>query len=211
VNLEGRKTIDITPVITEKIAVFPGDTSFKRNELLSFKNGNNLVLSSINTTVHLGAHTDAPSHYHANGDSMEKRSLSYYMGGCQVIEVKNKPSRILPQDLEDDIVEKRVLFKTGSFPDPNNWNDDFSALSPQLIEFLHSKGVLLVGIDTPSVDPADDKELLTHNAIYKSNMAILEGIVLQNVAPGCYDLIALPLPLAGADASPVRAVLLEKE
>ncbi len=210
-NLEGRKTIDITPVITEDIAVFPGDTEFQRNELLSFKNGNNLVLSSITTTVHLGAHTDAPSHYHSQGKTMEGRELSYYMGGCQVIEISHKTERILPSNIEEEVTEKRVLFKTGSFPNPNKWNDDFTALSPELIEFLHSKGVCLVGIDTPSVDPANDKELLTHNAIYKADMAILEGIILSKVKPGRYDLIALPLPLAGADASPVRAVLLERD
>lgn len=209
-NLDGRKAIDITPVITENIAVFPGDTTFQRNELLSFKNGNNLVLSSITTTVHLGAHTDAPSHYHADGKTMEERDLSFYMGDCQVIEVENKKERILPEDLKDEISAKRVLFKTGTFPDPNNWNDDFTALSPELINFLAQKGVCLVGIDTPSVDPANDKELLTHNAIYKTDMAILEGIVLEEVKPGRYDMIALPLPLAGADASPVRAILLEK-
>ena len=105
-NLDGRKAIDITPVITENIAVFPGDTTFQRNELLSFKNGNNLVLSSITTTVHLGAHTDAPSHYHSDGKTIEERDLSFYMGDCQVIEIENKKERILPEDLSEDIKEK---------------------------------------------------------------------------------------------------------
>lgn len=212
VNLEGRKLIDITPVISEDIAVFPGDTNFQRNELLSFENGNNLVLSSIKSTVHLGAHVDAPSHYHPQGKTIESRDLSLYMGLCQVIEVqKNSEGRILPQHIDTEIRAKRVLFKTNSFPDPNRWNNDFLALSPELIEFLNQQNVLLVGIDTPSVDPADDKELLTHNAIYQSDMAILEGIVLTDVKPGLYDLIALPLPIKEGDASPVRAILLERE
>ena len=207
----GKKVIDITPVISDQIAVFPGDTKFSRNEVLSFKNGNNLVLSSINSTVHLGAHTDAPSHYHPDGQSMEGVSLDPYLGPCQVIEVNKKVSRITPKDFDDEITSERVLFKTNSYPNPNHWNGDFSALSPELIEHLAKKSVILVGIDTPSVDPADDKELLTHNAIYKNHMAILEGIVLTNVKPGRYDLIALPLPIKEADASPVRAILIGNE
>lgn len=210
-NFKGKKVIDITPEIREDIAVFPGDTSFHRDEILSFKNGNNLVLSSIKTTVHLGAHTDAPSHYHADGVSMEKVSLETYIGECQVIEVKNKVERIGVKDICEDINAPRVLFKTNSFPNPYKWNNDFTALSPELIEYLSSKGVILVGIDTPSVDPANDKDLLSHNTIFKTNMAILEGIVLTDVNPGQYELLALPLPIKGGDASPVRAVLLEKE
>lgn len=207
----GKKVIDITPTISEEIAVFPGDTPFSRKELLSFENGNNLVLSSINTTVHLGAHTDAPSHYHPQGKSMAETSLDAYMGHCQVIEVKEKVARIRPEHIQEEVNCPRILLKTSSFPNPNKWNNDFSALSPELIIFLSKKGVTLVGIDTPSVDPADDKELLTHNEIYKNQMAILEGIVLTSVRPGHYDLIALPLPFKGADASPVRAVLIGNE
>lgn len=209
-NLAGKKMIDITPEIREDIAVFPGDTPFQREELLSFEKRNNLVLSSIKTTVHLGAHTDAPSHYHPKGKTMEKVSLETYLGECQVIEV-SKRGRILPKDLTDKITSKRILFKTNSFPNPYDWNDDFTSLSPELIKFLNEKGVILVGIDTPSVDPANDKDLLSHNEIYQSHMAILEGIVLSQVKPGAYNLIALPLPIKGGDASPVRAVLLEIE
>jgi arylformamidase len=205
----GKRVIDITPVISGEIAVFPGDTSFKREELLSFKNGNNLVLSTINTTVHLGAHTDAPSHYHPDGKTMDQCDLGPYMGECQVIEISKKVSRIAPEDFNVEVTASRVLFKTGSFPDPNNWNDDFSALDPKLVSFLAGKGVQLIGIDTPSVDPADDRELLTHNEIYKNKIAILEGIVLDDVKEGIYELLALPLPIKGGDASPVRAILLE--
>jgi arylformamidase len=86
----------------------------------------------------------------------------------------------------------------------------FNSLSPEVVEFLHSKGVKLVGIDTPSVDPAADENLLSHNSIYKCDMAILEGIVLNNVQPGDYSLIAIPLKIKDADASPVRAILLQE-
>ncbi len=200
--------IDISPVLRPGIAVFPGDTPFERNINMSFTKGQHLDLSEMKTTLHVGAHTDAPSHYHGDGKSIEHRSLTYYMGDCQVIEVKGNPERILPQHVNVEITASRILFKTNSFPDPEKWNEDFSALSPELIRFLKAKHVVLVGIDTPSVDPARDETLASHKAIYESDMAILEGIILTRVNPGNYQLIALPLKIEGADASPVRAILL---
>ena len=209
-NLDGKEIIDISPNVSSEIAVFPGDQKYSRVESLSFEKGHNLRLSSITTTVHLGAHTDAPSHYHRDGITMEKRDLSLYMGEAQVIEVDApKGERILLEHLKSEVHSKRILLKTNSFPDPNQWINDFNSLSKSLLETLIQKGVKLIGIDTPSVDPADDKELLAHNLIYENDLAILEGIVLENVKEGHYQLIALPLPLEGSDASPVRAVLLK--
>jgi arylformamidase len=143
---------------------------------------------------------------------MESVSLSAYLGNCQVIEVDiDRGSRIYPSDLMQKINAPRVLLKTNSFPDPNHWNSDFNACSAELIEHLHKNGVILVGIDTPSVDPSDDKALESHNKIYDSKMAILEGIVLTGVETGNYQLIALPLPIMEADASPVRAILIKEK
>ncbi len=209
-KINERQIIDISPVISEKTAVFPGDTPFSHDFLMQINQGDNLDLSTIKTTVHIGAHTDAPSHYHEKGISIAERDLSYYVGACQVIEVSLPPSeRIRPKHLTQDIKAPRVLFKTKSFPNPNQWNNDFVALSAELVEFLALKKVILVGIDTPSVDLAEDKLLESHKTIYKHNMAILEGIVLDDVTSGDYDLICLPLKIAKADASPVRAVLLK--
>ncbi|MEY3213103.1 MAG: hypothetical protein RIT28_3584, partial [Pseudomonadota bacterium] len=103
----------------------------------------------------------------------------------------------------------RVLFYTGSMPDPDVFNLDFNSLSPELVEQLVGFGVTLVGIDTPSVDPPDSKALEAHQAIYRHDLAVLEGVVLEGVPPGLYTLIALPLPIVGGDASPVRAVLVD--
>lgn len=177
---------------------------------MDINKGDNLTLSYIKSTVHLGAHTDAPNHYHAKGTSIEKRNLDLYIGKAQVIQV-NLPqgSRIRSEHLKTKIQAPRILFKTLSFPDPNHWNSDFVSLSPELIDFLATQQVRLIGIDTPSVDPADDKELLSHNQIFQQDMAILEGIILDEVDPGIYELIALPLKIQGADATPVRAILLE--
>jgi arylformamidase len=75
------------------------------------------------------------------------------------------------------------------------------------VERLHEQGVKLIGIDTPSVDLFDSKDLPSHQMILKHDMAILEGLALQGVPEGVYELIALPLKLVGFDASPVRAIL----
>lgn len=199
--------IDISPVLRASIAVFPGDTPFSRTVNMGFKQGHHLDLSEVRTTLHVGAHTDAPSHYHGEGKTIEERDLSLYMGLCQVIEVTGKPSRITPVHIKEKIQATRILFKTNSFPDPDHWNEDFTALSPELIYFLKQHNVVLVGIDTPSVDPATDEKMISHKAIYESDMAILEGIVLTHVPNGLYQLIALPLRIENADASPVRAIL----
>lgn len=205
--------IDITPIINPKLAVFPGDTPFSQNFAMDIRHGDHLTLSSIQSTVHLGAHTDAPNHYHREGESIEKRSLHNYLGPAQVIEVPCRlGQRIAVADLKGKkITAPRVLFKTLSFPNPYSWNKDFMSLSAELIHHLADQGVRLVGIDTPSVDLSEDKVLQSHHAIAEHDMCILEGIVLDKVNEGVYNLIALPLAIEGADATPVRAVLVKGE
>ena len=204
--------IDISPPIHAATAVFPGDVPFSREVALDMSAGHHLTLSAIRTTVHIGAHTDAPNHYMANGEDIASRPLERYFGRCQVVEVEvARGARIYPGDLRAQIGAPRVLFKTGTFPNPDAWNDDFASLSPELVDMLASQGVVLVGIDTPSVDPATDKELPSHAAIGRHDMAVLEGVVLSHVSPGPYTLIALPLALVDADASPVRAALAPAE
>tara|TARA_Y100000768_G_scaffold388277_1_gene383227 strand:+ start:6092 stop:6781 length:690 start_codon:yes stop_codon:yes gene_type:complete len=213
VNIPQDKTtkfIDISPLINEDYAVFPGDTAFKRTVALDFTKGDNLVLSDMQTSMHIGAHVDAPNHYHPDGMGIDKRDLSLYFGPVQVITVNiPRGETIKPKDITTEIKAPRVLFKTGSFPDLTIFNMDFNGIHFETIQFLAKNGVRLVGIDTPSVDPADSKELPCHNEIYKNDMAILEGIVLDQVKDGLYTLCALPLKIEGADASPVRAVLIQ--
>lgn len=205
------RILDISPTLSPRTAVWPGDVPLSRSVALDFKAGDNLVLSSVSSTVHIGAHADAPSHYHPDGEDISARRLEPYLGPCQVIAVDCAPgARIRVQDLPGPITAPRVLFRTGSFPDPNAWPTDFNSLSPALIEHLAASEVTLVGIDTPSVDPFDSKALESHNALFAADMSVLEGLVLEGVAPGHYELIALPLKLEGADASPVRAVLVSR-
>lgn len=201
--------IDISPPIDPTIQVWPGDTPYAHTKNLDINEGANLTLSEIRTTVHVGAHTDAPNHYVAGGEDIASRKLDFYVGPCTVLHVTvGRGRRIYPQDLGSrTMLKPRVLLRTDTFTDPRRWNDDFASLSPELVDELHRRGVVLIGIDTPSVDPFDSKALEAHHAFARHDMAILEGIVLKDVPEGDYELIALPLRLEGADASPVRAVL----
>ncbi len=199
---------DITPRISPRLAVFPGDTPMSREVLLEIERGHNITLSTLHATVHLGAHTDAPSHYGRGGRTIESQPLELYIGPCQVIHVDvPKRHRVRPEDLPVGIEAPRVLIGTGTFSDPDRWDPDFAALSVELVDHLAAHGVRLVGIDVPSVDISDSKKLPAHHRLFHHDIAILEGIVLTGVEAGMHELIALPLPLEGFDASPVRAIL----
>src|SRR5262245_865599 len=198
---------DITPPVSTRLQVWPGDTPPSREVLLDIARGDNITLSTLRATAHLGAHADAPSHY-GRGPAIHERDLGYYVGPCQVMRV-NAPraARLTLSMLPEPLLASRLLLATGTYPDPERFNADFAALSVELIDFLHTQGVVLIGIDTPSVDLFESKDLDAHHAFLRHDMAILEGLVLGHVPAGLYDLIALPLRLEGFDASPVRAVL----
>ncbi|MBX7104497.1 MAG: cyclase family protein [Gemmataceae bacterium] len=199
---------DITPVVSPRLGVWPGDTPASREVLCDMARGDNITLSTLRATVHLGAHADAPSHYDRDGATIEARDLDLYLGPCQVIPVTvGRAERIRPGMVPGPILAPRVLFRTSTFSDPESFNTDFAALSPELIDMLAGQGVRLVGLDTPSVDLFDSKDLPSHAACRRNDLAILEGVVLRDVPAGVYELIALPLKLEGFDASPVRAVL----
>ncbi|MBM4108548.1 MAG: hypothetical protein FJ255_07010 [Phycisphaerae bacterium] len=202
--------IDISPALTPGLGVWPGDTALSREVLCDIAKGDTVTLSTIRATAHLGAHADGPNHYGLNAAGIGERPLRHYLGACRVLDAPvGRGVRVTPGDVRglDALREPRVLIRTGTFPAPERWNADFSALSVELIEALAARGVITIGIDTPSVDPQESKGLEAHRAILGHDIAILEGLVLSHVEPGPYELIALPLRLMGFDASPVRAVL----
>lgn len=202
---------DISPLLSDRLKVWPGDVPLSREVLCDLARGDNLTLSALRATVHLGAHADAPSHY-TGGQAIHERALHYYLGPCQVMSVRvARGTRITPAMLPDAVRAPRLLLHTGTFPDPECFDTAFAALSVELIDLLHEQGVILVGLDTPSVDLFDSKDLEAHQAFARHDMAILEGLVLSGVPAGPYELIALPLRLEGFDASPVRAVLRSTE
>src|SRR4051812_46702269 len=164
---------DISPPVPPRLAVWPGDTPPGREVLLDMRRGDNITLSTLRATVHLGAHADAPSHYGADAPAIDQRSLDPYLGPCQVLRVQvPRATRITPDMLPGPVRAPRVLLATVTFPDPEAFNTDFAALSPELVEELHRQGVRLVGIDTPSVDLFDSTDLPAHRTFLKNDMAI---------------------------------------
>jgi arylformamidase len=199
---------DISPPVTPSLAVWPGDTPPSREVLRDMAHGDSLTLSTLHATVHLGAHADAPSHYAPDGPTIDRRPLERYLGPAQVMRVAAERGGVVsPAGLGGPVRAERVLLATGTYPDVRVFHRDFAALTVDLVEFLHERGVVLVGTDTPSVDRFESQELPVHAACLRHDVAILEGLVLDEVPDGVYELIALPLRLVGFDGSPVRAVL----
>jgi len=203
---------DITPPVTPRLGVWPGDTPLSREVLCDIAKGDTITLSTVRATVHLGAHADGPNHYAKGAPGIGERKLDYYLGPCVLIDADVKRGERVGVDqlrlpAQPKVPQPRVLIRTNTFPDPDRWNSDFAALSPELIDWLAAQKVITIGIDTPSVDLQDSKDLPTHHAIARHDMAILEGLALAGIPAGEYELIALPLKLMGFDASPVRAVL----
>lgn len=206
-----REIFDISPPLTPKTAVWPGDLPFSRAVHLDLAEGANLTLSSLTTSVHVGAHADAPSHYAAQGKSIDQVNLRAYLGPCFVISVNLPPQGLIgPEHCQAALAARvpRILFRTRSQTNPEHFNTDFVSFNAEAIATLGKAGVVLVGIDTASVDPFSSKDLPAHQALHRYGIANLEGLVLGHVLDGLYDLVALPLRLVGFDASPVRAVLL---
>ncbi len=199
---------DISPTVRPETPVWPGDTPFQARLAWSIAEGASVNVAAITTTPHLGAHADAPFHTEPRGEGIGEMPIEPYLGPCRVVKVP-AAAQIEPRHVEgiDLASPRRLLFRSDSVRDRRSFPERFTALSPELAALLAERGVLLVGMDTPSVDPFDSKELLAHHALARGGVAILEGLLLDGVPEGVYELIALPLKLAGLDASPIRAVL----
>ena len=197
---------DISPLLGEDTPVWPGDVPLTRHWQCQLEKGDNIDLSSLQTTVHVGAHADAPSHFSSGGQTIDEVDLLPYIGPCQVIEITGKVM-IGPDDFHRCHVNScsRLLIKTGSFSKENFTS--FSAINIEGMAYLGELGIVLLGIDTPSVDPFESKSLCAHKEMLRHGIRNLEGLDLSLIEPGVYELIALPLPLKGFDASPVRAIL----
>lgn len=199
---------DLSPTIRPELPVWPGDTAFSARLACSLAEGASVNLYSLTTTSHLGSHADSPLHTEPRGVGIAELALDHFLGPCQVVQVPPQPL-IEPRHVEGvDLGHPgRILFKTDSVRDRRSFPERFTALSPELASLLAARGARLVGMDTPSVDPFDSKSLEAHHILCRGGVAILEGLILDGVPEGVYELIALPLKMAGLDASPVRAVL----
>lgn len=200
--------LDITPAVGTGFPVWPGDTPFAAEPTWQIADGCPVRVSRLTLSTHTGAHCDAPSHYSKSGETIDQVSLDAYIGGCRVIHCIGAP-RVEPSHIEPflDRIPPRVLLRTYERAPVDAWDPDFPGIAPETVNLLAAHGVRLIGVDTPSLDPQDSKTLDAHHCVHAHRMAILEGVVLDSVDAGDYELIALPLKLAGMDASPVRAVL----
>lgn len=204
------KIWDISPPVNSHTAVWPGDVAFSRVGSLNVEKGDSVTLSSINSTLHIGAHADAPSHFAQGGSGIDGVDLEPYWGPCLVWSVAGVleiMAEHCPKTLPQGVT--RVLFQSLSMPAWDRFPEKFSYFHPGAIDALAALGVVLIGIDTPSVDAFAAKDLQVHHAFLKHQIRNLEGLWLPKVKPGIYELCALPLRLTDADASPVRAVLRE--
>ncbi|HEY4069201.1 MAG TPA: arylformamidase [Burkholderiaceae bacterium] len=199
---------DISPPISPESPLFPGDTAYSQQWTATIAPGCPVNLSAITMSPHIGAHADAPLHYGEGAPTIGQVDLAPYLGPCRVIHAIGCGPLVRPEHLAHALngLPPRVLVRTCETA-PTAWSPEFSAFAPETIELLAARGVQLVGIDSQSVDPADSKTLESHHMLLRLNLRVLENLVLDAVPEGDYELIALPLKLVTADASPVRAVL----
>lgn len=203
-----RRLWDISPRISPDAPIFPGDEPYALRWTARLGPGCPVNLSAITMSPHVGAHADAPLHYAADAAAIDAVALEPYLGPCRVIHAIDCGALIRIPHLEPAAagLPERVLVRTRAQAD-RVWVDDFAAYAPEAVAWLAERGVRLIGIDTPSVDPASSKALDSHQQLRRHDLRVLENLVLDDVPAGDYELIALPLKLAGACASPVRAVL----
>ncbi len=201
--------IDISQALAPGMAVFSGDAAYAEGWTFRIGPDCPVNVAHVAFSVHCGTHADAPLHYDAAGPAVASLDLTPYLGPCRVIDARAQGPHCEPQHVAGalDGAPPRILLRLMDRTDPGVWPAGFRALSRSTVELLAAKGVKLVGIDTPSVDPETSKTLEAHHACHTANMRILENLALAHVEPGDYELIALPLKFTNLDASPVRAVL----
>jgi arylformamidase len=202
---------DLSPPLHAGSPVFPGDTRYAQQWAATLGPGCPVNVSTLTLSPHTGAHADAPLHYAADGDAIGLLPLDPFLGRCRVIHaigVALVEWTHLAHAI-DDALPPRVLVRTYDRMPQAQFDDALPAFAAATIEQLADRGVQLVGIDSASIDPAASKSLPSHQAIRRRGLRVLENLVLDDVPEGDYELIALPLKLTTADASPVRAVLRE--
>lgn len=202
---------DISQTLRPEMPMWPGEPAFaiRRNAQISEQCPVNVGM--IDAPLHAGTHADAPFHYDAQGLASADCDLNPYLGTCVVIDVRRAKRRVEAGDVDWTILAgvERVIFRTYDRCPTDFWDSDFTAIAPAVIAKLREAGVRLVGTDAPSLDPEQSKTMDAHCEIQAGDMRILEGLVLDDIPAGRYELIALPLKIAQADASPVRAILRE--
>jgi arylformamidase len=201
--------VDISPLLRIGMGVFPGDAAFRSARTFSIGPDCPVNVAEIAMSTHCGAHADAPLHYDPDGASIDRLDLADFIGPARVIDARGNDPLCGFDDISAALegAPPRLLFRLMDRLDPMVWPTGFRALAPDAVRRLALGGTRLIGVDVPSIDPETSKELPSHMVCRAHDLRILENLVLADVAPGDYELIALPLKLSGLDAAPVRAVL----
>ncbi len=202
---------DISPPVHAGSPVFPGDTPYQQQWATTLSPDCPVNVSTLTLSPHVGAHADAPLHYDPAGAAAGALDLEPYIGPCRVIYALNRGPLIEWHHIAHATQQlpPRVLVRTYARMPVDHWDPALSAYASDTVARLAALGVTLIGIDTASIDPTDSKTLDSHQTIRRLNLRVLENLVLDDVPEGDYELIALPLKLMTADASPVRAILRE--
>ncbi|MEM1052408.1 MAG: arylformamidase [Pseudomonadota bacterium] len=205
------KMWDITQRLGSRTPLWPGEPDLVVKRNVSIGPDCPVNIGEASFPLHAGTHADAPLHYSNDGADSASSGLDYYIGSCVVIDARGADARVEISDCDWRLLDraKRVLFRTYERFPHQAWDENFKAIAPEVVARLRESGTVLIGVDTPSIDPQTSKTIDAHREVLAGDMRILEGLVLDHVPPGEYELIALPLPLEEADASPVRAVLRE--
>ncbi|PIT82693.1 arylformamidase [Limnohabitans sp. 15K] len=206
-----KKLWDISPPVDARSPVFPGDTPYTQQWASTLSDTCPVNVSAITMSPHVGAHADAPLHYDPQGAAVGALDLLPFMGRCRVIHALDAGPLITLAQLQHALADlpPRVLVRTyRQFP-LTQFDTQLTAFHPATVQQLADLGVLLIGTDSASIDPAESKQLPSHQVIRQRGLRVLENLLLDGVPEGDYELIALPLKLMTADASPVRAVLRE--
>ena len=206
-----KKIWDISPPVQASSPVFPGDTPYSQQWAATLSGDCPVNVSAISLSPHVGAHADAPLHYDPQGAAVGALDLTPFLGRCRVIHALNARPLITFAHLQHALTDlpPRVLVRTYQQFPLTRFDDQLTAFDPVCVQHLADLGVLLIGIDSASIDPADSKALPSHQAIRERGLRVLENLLLDDVPEGDYELMALPLKLMTADATPVRAILRE--
>lgn len=207
-----RRLWDLSPPLQPGAPVFPGDTPFTLAWPARIGPGCPVNVSTITLSPHTGAHADAPLHYDDAGAAAGALDLAPYLGPCRVVHAVGCGPLVQWAHLEHALTPElppRVLVRCYERMPLDRFDDALPGFAPDTLERLADRGVLLVGTDSASVDPAASKTLDAHQVLRRRGLRVLENLLLDGVPEGDYELIALPLKLTTACASPVRAILRE--
>ena len=206
---------DVSVPISARTPTYPGDPGIEIRPWLSLERGDTANVTAISFGAHAGTHVDAPAHFIREGARADALSLETLIGAVQVVELPPEATEITESFVIANcpIGTSRVLFKTrnsGFWEEENGkFHTDYTYLAPAAAKRLVANGLQLVGIDYLSVEQFQSSSFETHHTLLASGVVIIEGLDLRQVAAGVYELICLPLKIAGGsgDGAPARVVL----